>query len=110
MTQIKLFMKYGMVKPNVCYLKLFGRKCYIFKESRKGQFNVKGDEGIFLGYSYRSKAYKCLNLSNHKIIESTHIRIDDFVEKSEEERKKEPKDYRRLFYYELDTLPNLFGS
>ena len=61
---------YGQ-KPNVSYLKAFGRKCYILKESRKGKFDVKGDKGIFLGYSYKSKAYKCLNLSTHKVIEST---------------------------------------
>ena len=35
-------------KPNVSYLKAFGSKCYILKESRKGKFDVKGDEGIFL--------------------------------------------------------------
>ena len=34
--------------------------------------------------------------------------IDEFVEKSEEESKKEPEDYRRFIYYEPDTLPNLF--
>ena len=96
-------------KPNVSYLKVFGSKCYILKESRKGEFDVKGDEGIFLGYYCRSKAYKCLNLTTHKIIESAHVRIDEFVEKSEEESNREPKDYRRFVYYEPDTLVNLFG-
>ena len=55
-------------KPNVSYLKVFSSKCYILKKSRKGKFDVKGDEGIFLGHSIRSKAYKCLNLSTHQII------------------------------------------
>ena len=90
-------------KPNLSYLKVFGSKCYILKESRKGKVDVKG-EGIFLGYSCKSKAYKCLNLSTHKIIESAHLRIDEFVERSEEENNKELKDYRRFIYYELDTL------
>ena len=97
-------------KPNVSYLKVFGSKCYILKESRKWKFDVKGDEGIFLGYTGISKAYKCLNLSTHKIIESAHVRIDEFLEKSEEERNKELKDYRRFVYYEPDTLQTLFGS
>ena len=35
-------------KPNVSYLNVFGSKCYILKESRKGKFDVIGDEGIFL--------------------------------------------------------------
>ena len=43
-------------EPNVSYLKVFGRKCYILKESRKGKFDGKGDEGMFLVYSYRSKS------------------------------------------------------
>ena len=39
-----------------------------------------------------------------------HVRIDEFVEKSEEENKKEPKDYKRFIYYEPDTLPNIFNN
>ena len=97
-------------KPNVSYLKVFGSKCYILKEFRKGKFDVKGDEGIFLGYSCRSKAYKYLNLSTHKIIESAHVRIDEFIENKEEESNKEPKDYKKIVYYEFDTLPNPIGS
>ena len=69
--------------------------------------DVKGDEGIFLGYSCRSKACRCLNLSTHKIIESAHVRIDEFAESSEEESHKEPEDYRRFVCYEPDTLQNL---
>ena len=79
-------------KSNVSSLKVFGSKCYILKESRKGRFDVKGDEGIFLGYSCKNKAYRCLNLSTNKIIESAHVRIDEFVEKNEEESNKEPED------------------
>ena len=93
-------------KPNVSYLKVYGSKCYILKESRKGNFDVKGDEGIVLGYSCRSKAYKCQNLFTHKIIESAHVRIDEFAKKTEEERKKEPEDYRRFIFIEPDTLPD----
>ena len=37
-------------RPNISYLKVFGSKCYILKESRKDKFDIKGDEGIFLGY------------------------------------------------------------
>ena len=92
-------------KPKVNYFKVFGSKCYILKEYRKGKFDVKGDEGIFLGYSCKSKAYKFLNLSTHRIIKSAHVRINEFVERSEEESNKELEDYRRFIYYEPDTLP-----
>ena len=65
-------------KPNVSYLKVFGSKYYILKESRNKKFDVKGDEGIFLGYSW-SKVYRCLNLSTHKVIESAHVKVDEFA-------------------------------
>ena len=71
-------------KPNVCYFKVFGIKCYILKEARNGKFDVKGDEGIFLGYSCKSKAHRCVNLSTQKVIESVHVKIDEFVERNEE--------------------------
>ena len=90
-------------KPNVSYFKVFGRKCYILKESRRGKFDVKGHEGI----NTKVKHKKCLNLSTYKIIDSAHVRIDKFSKKSEEERKKELEDYRRFVYYELDILPDL---
>ena len=85
-------------KPNVSYFKVFGSKCYIIKESRKGKFNAKGDEGIFLRCSSKSKAYRCLNLSTHKIIESAHVKVDEFAEKKIEESRKEPKDYINFVY------------
>ena len=97
-------------KPNVSYLKVFGSKCYILQVSRKGKFDVKCDEGIFLGYSCKCKTYKCLNLSTHKIIESAHVRIDEFAENTEEERKKELEDYRRFVYFKSDTLSGIFDN
>ena len=66
---------------------------------------MKGDEGIFLGYSCKSKAYRCLNLSTHKVIESAHVKVDEFAERTEEESKREPEDYRRFFFIEPDTIP-----
>ena len=48
------------------------------KKIKEGKFNVKSDEGIFLGYSNKSKAYKCLNIVTHKVIESVHVKIDEF--------------------------------
>ena len=104
-------MSYGMaIKPNVSFRNVFGSKCYILKESRKEKMDVKGDEGILLGCSYKSKTCRCLNLSTHKIIESAHVRIDEFVEKTEEESKKELEDYKIFVYNDLDTLPKIFDK
>ena len=89
-------------KPIISYLKVFGSKCYILKESGKGKFDAKGDEGIFLGHSSKSKAYRCLNLFTYKVIESAHVKVDEFVEKIAEESIKEVEDYMRFVF--IDTL------
>ena len=83
-------------KPNVFYFKVFGSKCYNLKEKTNEKFDVKVDEGIFLGYSCKSQAYKCLNLGTHKIIENVHVKIDEFVERNEEQSSKEAEDYRNF--------------
>ena len=60
--------------PNVKYFKVFGRKYYILKDFRK----------VFLGYSTRSKAYKCLNTNTHKIAESENVNFDEYIEVNKE--------------------------
>ena len=42
--------------PNVKYFKVFGRECYILKYFGNGKLDAESEEGIFLGYSTRSKA------------------------------------------------------
>ena len=67
---------------------------------------MKGDEGIFFGYSCKSKAYRCLNFSTHKVIESAHVKVDEFVERTEKERKRELEDYMRFIYIEPNIVPD----
>lgn len=91
-------------RPTVSYFIIFGSKCFILKDERNGKFDSKG-EGIFLGYSTKSKAYKCLNKVTNKMIESTNVHVDEFDDKYTKERK-EPEDYGRFTYIELpDYLP-----
>ena len=66
--------------PNVKHFKFFGCKCYILKDTRNGKFDAKSDEGIFLGYSTRSKAYKCLHTNTNKIVESANVNFDEHIE------------------------------
>ena len=65
--------------PNVKQFKVFGRKFYILKDTRNGKFDAKSDEGIFLGYSTRSKENKCLNINNNKIVESENVDFDEYA-------------------------------
>ena len=54
--------------PIVKYFIIFGRKCYIKRGDDVGKFDAKSDEGMFLGYSLKSRAYKCYNLRNKTIL------------------------------------------
>ena len=48
--------------PTVKHFRFFGSKCFIKNNDEKiGKFEPRADEGIFFGYSSRSKAYKCYN-------------------------------------------------
>lgn len=63
--------------PTLKYCRIFGSKCYIKRDEYVGKFDPSSDEGIFLGYSSKSKAYRCHNKRLQKIIESTNVKIDE---------------------------------
>ena len=87
------------------YFKIFGSKCYILKDDRSEKFDAKSDEGIFLWYSTRGKAYKCLNTNTKKVVESANVNFDEFVEDYGEKLGKESENYRSFVYFH-DGLPN----
>ena len=56
-------MSFGKVEnPTIGYFKVFGCKCFILNtKDNLGKFDFKLDDGIFLGYSQTSKAYRVFN-------------------------------------------------
>jgi hypothetical protein len=75
-------------KPTVKYFKTFGSKCYILHDRENlGKFDPKSDEGIFLGYSSTSCAYRVFNKRTETVMESINVAIDD--EEVEGPRSKE---------------------
>ena len=57
---------------------MFGSKCYILNDQENlGKFDAKSDEGIFLGYSTTSRAYRVFNKRTKTIMESINVKIDD---------------------------------
>jgi len=65
-------------KPTVKYFRTFGSKCYILRDRENlGKFDFKSDEGIFLGYSTNSRAYKVFNKRTESVMESINVVIDD---------------------------------
>lgn len=63
--------------PTMRYFRIFGRKYFIKIDDEVGKFGSRSNEDIFLGYSTKSKAYKCFNLRLRKMVESINVRIYD---------------------------------
>lgn len=63
---------------SVKYFKIFGSKCFIKRdEDTLSKFETRSDEGIFLGYSTTSKAYKWYNKGLQKIVENVNVIVDE---------------------------------
>ncbi|XP_075086387.1 uncharacterized protein LOC142169083 [Nicotiana tabacum] len=66
-------------KPKLTYLRTFGCKCFVLNNGKEalGKFDAKNYEGIFLGYSSQSKAYKVYKKRTQCVEESAHIIFDE---------------------------------
>ena len=80
---------------NINYFRVFDNKCYIRRDDKIGKFDSRVDEGILLGYSSKSKAYKCYNLRLNKIVESLNVKVDD--------NPQEPRNTKNIIEVEDDT-------
>ena len=66
------------------YFRVFGSKCYILNGQKNlGKFDAKSDEGIFLGYSTTSRAYRVFNKRTKTVMEFINAEIDDAITKVE---------------------------
>ena len=66
------------------YFRVFGSKCYILNDQENlEKFDAKSDEGIFLGYSTSSWAYKVYNKRTKTVMESINVKINDAITKVE---------------------------
>ncbi|KAI3503697.1 hypothetical protein L1887_32146 [Cichorium endivia] len=66
-------------KPNVKFLHIFGCRCFILNlKDHLTKFNDKSEEGIFLGYSQDSKAYRVMNKRTRRIEETLNLSFDDY--------------------------------
>ncbi|KAK2428563.1 hypothetical protein QL285_027076 [Trifolium repens] len=65
-------------KPIVKHFHIFGSKCYILadREPRR-KLDPKSDNGIFLGYSTNSRAYRVYNSKTQIVMESVNVVVKD---------------------------------
>ncbi|GJZ26283.1 retrovirus-related pol polyprotein from transposon TNT 1-94 [Tanacetum coccineum] len=65
-------------KPTLDYFRVFESKCFILNtKDYLTKFDPKSYEGVFLGYSQKSKAYIILNKHTRKIEESLNVTFDE---------------------------------
>jgi Reverse transcriptase (RNA-dependent DNA polymerase) len=68
-------------KPNLSYFKVFSSKYFILNEALKiTKFDSKSIEGIFVGYSSTSKAYRIYIPTSRIMVESVHVKFDEFID------------------------------
>ena len=64
--------------PKLSYFRVFGSKCFILNsKDYLTKFDPKSSEGIFLGYSNNSKAYRVFNLKTLVVEESMNVAFDE---------------------------------
>jgi hypothetical protein len=64
-------------QPNVSHLRVFGCRCFVLKEGLLDKFESRSSDGIFMGYSSHSRAYRVLNLETNVIVESCEVTFDE---------------------------------
>ena len=66
-----------MKKPTLKYFHVFGAKCFVLKDGddRRGKFEAKAHEAVFVGYSRRS--YRVYIIGQHQVKESVNVTFDD---------------------------------
>ena len=100
---IRHLLNYGMdTQPMLHILRYLEQIVRSYLDFRNGKLDEKSEEGIFLGYSTRSKSYKYLNNNTNKVVESANVKFDEYTEIDEDEQKKEPENYKTFMYYYED--------
>ena len=101
------------------YFRIFGSTCFILKDRENvGKFDSRSDEGIFLGYSSTSKAYRVYSKRTMNVMEIVNVVInessDSGSEKGIEKLTKEilppePKEVQEIVEQE-PTSPTTLGT
>ncbi|XP_075080513.1 uncharacterized protein LOC142166012 [Nicotiana tabacum] len=62
-------------RPNISYFYPFRSKCFIHNNGKDnlGKFDLRSDEGIFLGYSLNSRSFRVHNKRTLCVKESVHV-------------------------------------
>ncbi|GKC01708.1 retrovirus-related pol polyprotein from transposon TNT 1-94, partial [Tanacetum coccineum] len=68
-------------KPSIRHLHIFGCTCYLTRDGENlDKMKEKGDPCVLVGYSTQSKGYRVYNKRTRLIVESIHLRFNEFKE------------------------------
>lgn len=62
-------------KPSVKHLRVFGSRAFAVDKKRKGKFQAKSKEYIFVGYSSAAKAYRLYDRQKREIVERRDVKF-----------------------------------
>ncbi|TYK11800.1 gag-pol polyprotein [Cucumis melo var. makuwa] len=78
-TGVTLYELWNGRKLNVKYFHVFGSTCYILANREyHRKWDVKSKQGIFLGYSQNSRAYRVFNSISGTVMETINGLVNDF--------------------------------
>ncbi|CAH9101308.1 unnamed protein product [Cuscuta epithymum] len=77
--------------PNIAFFRVFGCKCYIMNDrDARGKLDPKENEGIFIGYSTNSKAYRVYLKDRRTVMESINVSFYEMADLASEHFHTEP--------------------
>nr|GFA84368.1 retrovirus-related Pol polyprotein from transposon TNT 1-94 [Tanacetum cinerariifolium] len=78
-------------KPNIKFFRVFGCICYLLNDYEDvGKLKVKGDIGVFVGYSKEFVTFRIYNKQTRKIHESVNVNFDEISEMASKQFSLEP--------------------
>ncbi|KAI3752793.1 hypothetical protein L2E82_24830 [Cichorium intybus] len=94
-------------KPNIKFFHIFGCRCFIKNnKDHLSKFESRSDEGIFLGYSFTSAAYRVLNKRTRVIEESTDVHFDEFYVRKLDRKHFGSKMIDNIFQNPIQQMPS----
>ncbi|KAI3770757.1 hypothetical protein L6452_01900 [Arctium lappa] len=77
--------------PNINFFHVFGCRCFVLNDREDlGKFNPKADEGVFIGYSSESTAYRVYIKKTKTVTESVNVTFDELEDLASEHISSEP--------------------
>jgi len=96
-------------RPILTYLKVCRYKCFILNNGKEqlGKFDVKANDGIFIGYTTNSHAYIIYNKRLMTVEESIHVVFDVTNPKLQDQLSKNADDEDMLLEKQSGTVNEL---